>query len=363
MRAAVVRQPGQLMVGEVPEPRPGPYDALVKILACATCAGTDTRLIRGTFPEPVQYPGILGHESVGRVLETGRAVVNLAVGDLVLRPAAVYPGQKLDGLSSMWGGFAEYGLVRDALAWQQETKAQWDPNARFFASQQSIPADMNPADATLLITWRETFSWLRKLGVGPRHRVLILGSGANGIAFARFARLLGASQVILSGHGSQRLATAARLGADHLLDYREQDVALEVGRLAPEGVDFLIDAVGQPETFTRLFARLAPGGTAAMYGLPDSWAFRIDLSGTGEWCWRHIAADEASSHAEVLRLVQTSTLSARDFYSDVLPLEALATAFERVQRREAIKVVICLGRDGGGSYGWTAFWRDDRKRT
>ena len=96
LKAAVVEKPGTLIVKEVPEPEINDYQALVKILACATCNSTDKKLINGKLSEAfLTFPGILGHESVGKVIEIGKRVRNYNVGDLVLLPVAVYKGEKL----------------------------------------------------------------------------------------------------------------------------------------------------------------------------------------------------------------------------------------------------------------------------
>ena len=65
MKAAIIERPGVLTVKEIPMPEVGEYDALCDLLYGATCTGTDQHLIVGRFPWPVQYPTILGHESVG----------------------------------------------------------------------------------------------------------------------------------------------------------------------------------------------------------------------------------------------------------------------------------------------------------
>ena len=89
MKAAVITEPGRLEIAEVPDPASGPYQALVRMLACGTCSATDLKIIDGKFG-PTDYPVILGHESVGEVIEVGERVANLDVGDHVLRPCAVY---------------------------------------------------------------------------------------------------------------------------------------------------------------------------------------------------------------------------------------------------------------------------------
>ena len=71
MKAVVLERPGVLSIQDFPVPRPGEYQVLCELLYGATCSGTDLHLIDNTFPWPVQYPGILGHESIGAWLRSG----------------------------------------------------------------------------------------------------------------------------------------------------------------------------------------------------------------------------------------------------------------------------------------------------
>ncbi|MBU0607319.1 MAG: alcohol dehydrogenase catalytic domain-containing protein, partial [Armatimonadetes bacterium] len=149
MLAAVVEQPGRLVVREVPMPTIDETECLVKILACGLCNSTDRKLLDGHFryKGPDAYPGILGHESVGRIVECGVAVESFKEGDLVLRPGASYPpGQ---GPNSMYGGLAQYGKVKD-------------PRHGGSPMHQLVPAEIDPVDATLLVTLKETLSWLQR---------------------------------------------------------------------------------------------------------------------------------------------------------------------------------------------------------
>ena len=114
MKAAVIEEPGQLTVRDVPKPEPGPYGALCELLYGATCTGTDQHLI--SYDPPfcywVELPAILGHESIGRVVEIGANVRNLKPGDLVTRVGA--PAN--DDVNVAWGGFAEFGVATDWCA-------------------------------------------------------------------------------------------------------------------------------------------------------------------------------------------------------------------------------------------------------
>ena len=76
MKAAVVTRPGRLELLDVPDPRPDDYQVRVRTLAVGLC-GTDRHIVDGTFYRK-DYPAILGHESLGQVVEVGRAVRSFA---------------------------------------------------------------------------------------------------------------------------------------------------------------------------------------------------------------------------------------------------------------------------------------------
>ena len=82
MRAMVLETPGQpLQFREVPAPRPGPEQVLIRVHTCGVCR-TDLHVLDGELPHP-KLPLILGHEIVGTVVETGRAVRQFRVGDRI----------------------------------------------------------------------------------------------------------------------------------------------------------------------------------------------------------------------------------------------------------------------------------------
>ncbi len=108
MKAAVIEEPGLLSVHDIPMPQPGAYEVLCELLFGATCTGTDLHLINydPPFCGWINLPAIPGHESIGRVVETGPKVRNFKTGDLLTRVGA--PASA--GLDAAWGGFAEFGI-------------------------------------------------------------------------------------------------------------------------------------------------------------------------------------------------------------------------------------------------------------
>ncbi len=131
MQAAIVVEPGTVQVRQIPIPAPGPFEALVRIEACGLCGTTDRHLVAGTqcYHQADHYPAVLGHEAVGTVIEVGAKVSGFKLGDRVVRATSVWPGEKRGDLFSAWGGFAEYGIVRDRLALiDAQDRQQEDPN-------------------------------------------------------------------------------------------------------------------------------------------------------------------------------------------------------------------------------------------
>ena len=100
MKTIISPEPGKVCLGDIPVPTPGPYEALVKIEACAICNHTDMMFVNREFggPEggghPEGVPINLGHESAGVVIALGEKCRNFKVGDRVLRAHTWghYPG-------------------------------------------------------------------------------------------------------------------------------------------------------------------------------------------------------------------------------------------------------------------------------
>jgi threonine dehydrogenase-like Zn-dependent dehydrogenase len=340
MKAAIVTEPGLLSVGEAPTPKPGRYDALCELLYGATCTGTDSHIIRGSFPFPIDYPCILGHESVGRVVEIGPKVKNFRLGDLVTRVGA--PPSADGSLAVAWGGFSEYGLARDHWAMRADGHPESDWSG--WRVNQVLPAGIDPRVAPMFTTWRETLSYVTRMGMGPRSRVLVVGSGGNGLSFAAHAVLLGAPSVWMVG--AARCETAARgLGISGYLPYTSEDCIAVLKREKPEGFDIVIDAVGKVGLADRFLPLLAPEGRLGIYGIDDF--SRVAVSprfARGTFTLWSGGYDEAETHHRVTELVLQARLSVSAWYDPdkAWPLDRIGEAFQALRDREAVKMLIRL---------------------
>lgn len=339
MKAAIVEKPGLLVVREIPMPEVGEYEALCELLYGATCSGTDHHILRGYFPWPIiHYPTVLGHESIGRVVRTGSKVRNLKAGDLVTRVGA--PASA--GLNVSWGGFAEYGVACDyrAMCDDGRPRAEWDG----YRIHQVLPPDTDPRGATMVITWRETFSYIRRMGVGPGASVLVIGSGGNGLAFAAHAANLGAERIIVVGN-SMREGAACGAGASSFIDYRIANLPDALQRAAGPGFDYVIDSVGKAGQVDLALPFLAAGGTVGIYGIDEYWRCNMNPHlARGTFTFYNGGYDEEEAHEAVAGFMQKGALRA-DVWLDLkhpFPLEEIDAALQAVAERRMVKALVRL---------------------
>ena len=339
MKAAIVRQAGHLTVEEMPEPTMGEYDALCELLYGVTCTGTDIHIIDGVFPWTSPLPTVLGHESIGRVMAVGARVRHYRVGDLVTRVGT----PPAPGLSVTWGGFAEYGLAKDhwAMCADGLPADQWQ-GARW---NQVVPTGVAPAVAPMFTTWRETLSYLTRLGFTKGASLLVLGSGGNGLAYARHAALIGAGLVAMAGAAYMEDIARAKAGVGLFLDYRHDDLAAALNLGHPEGFDFIIDAVGRVGNGNRVLPCLKPGGVYGTYGVDDIGKISLDPSlARGEFSELPCSYDEAETHQRVSELVLQGKLDASLWYDpeQAYGLESIGEAFAAVRARRSPKALVRL---------------------
>ena len=150
--------------------------------------------------------------------------------------------ENLPGLGSGWGALSEYAVVCDP-------EAPWPDGAPDCAFAQTVlDDDLDPVDATMIVTFREVLSNIRYFGITPNDSVVVFGCGPVGLTYLKFMSLLGVKNLVACDILPEKLAQAKDYGATYLINSKEQDVAAEVRKLFPEGVDYVLDAAGVPAT-------------------------------------------------------------------------------------------------------------------
>ena len=336
MKAAVVEDRDRLTVRDVPTPVPGEYEALCEILFGAMCTGTDTHLLHRDPPycNWMKFPMIIGHESVGRVVEVGGKVRNIKPGDLVTRVGTPAVGNFDVG----WGGFAEYGIAVDwrAMADDGAPEDAW----RQATVNRVLPPDIDPAAATMFITWRETLSYITRMGMGEN--VAVVGSGGNGLSFAAHAVNSGAATVVMVGSPARK-SHSERIGCHGFVDYKSTEAKDAALSSTPSGFDCVVDAVGNPESAALALSLVKDGGRLGIYGLDGAGRVSLDPNGgIGTYTIYNGGYAEGETHEEIVSYYEKGKLDASVWLNleSPFPLAAIAHAFEAGRSRRIVKPLV-----------------------
>jgi (R,R)-butanediol dehydrogenase / meso-butanediol dehydrogenase / diacetyl reductase len=262
MRQVIVHGPADVRVDEVEEPVAGPRDAVVEIAACGIC-GTDlTFIARGGFLDGSGAMR-LGHEAAGRVVQVGRDVAGLAVGDRVI----VNPvnGGQVIGNGGPEGAFTDRLLVRDAV-----------PGKTLFPVPDGAADELGALVEPLAVALHT----VNRANPQRHEKVVLFGAGPIGLGITLWLRRRGAAEIVVVDRNAARLERARAIGATATVVTGEGDLRAALAEvLGGDSVfgmptvdaDLYIDAAGAPTVLPEIVAMARPGArvtVAASYKAP-----------------------------------------------------------------------------------------------
>jgi L-iditol 2-dehydrogenase len=328
MRVATWRGGARFTIDEVPDPTPGPGQALVAVHAAGIC-GTDIHATQGLFPWTP--PMVLGHEYTGVVQDVGRGVSRRLVGRAVACEPSYGCGECADCKErrvsqcprcTRVGGFAE----RVALP---------------AACLHPLPRGLDPLTAAMTEPAACCLSGLEMFRMPRDATVLVIGGGIMGLLTMVLARRRGARRLILSDPIAERRAMAKRLGASVVVDptresLRERMQTLTRGR----GADVVCEAVGKPELVDEALAMVRPTGVVQLVGVnPAGSRLALDLWDVHFREVRiHGAFGRGGAFRRALRLMPK--LGATPLVTARFPLERIEAAFAHAAAGRGLKTMI-----------------------
>lgn len=337
MKSFIVTEEFKTEIREIPKPNYNSKQALVKMIACGMC-GTDVKLLHGTFKgyPKSKYPLMLGHEGVGEVVEIGSDVTSYKVGDKVILPFVDEDSENYPGLYSGWGAISEYGVVCDAAAYPEGTA----PECAY--AQQVLPNDIDPVDAVMIVTFREVLSNIRYFGIKSTDSVVVYGCGPVGSTFIKFLQLCGVKEVTAIDIIDEKLAIAKENGAKYVINSQKENVETIIREYYPDGVDFVLDAIGAPFVINAAMPLIKDRGRILCYGVPPVEQISIDFS-RAPYNWNITyqqfpkKIEEGAVHAQIIEWLKNGDLNIKDFISDYFKFEDSVEAYEKLLNREIQK--------------------------
>ncbi len=261
-RAAVVHDfHSPLTVEEVSARELEPGQVRVKVEASGLCH-TDIHAAHGDWPVKPSPPFIPGHEGVGRVVELGAGVTEVALGDRVGMPWLGYACGTCDHCVSGWetlcleqenmgysidGGFGEYAVAY----------------ARYVVK---VPDGIDPFDAApLTCAGVTTYKAVKVAGTRSSDLVAVFGVGGLGHLAIQYAAIAG-GRVIAVDLVDEKLELARELGAEFTINATKQDPVAEIQALG--GADQAISLAVSPRAFEQAYGTLRRGGKLVFVALP-----------------------------------------------------------------------------------------------
>lgn len=317
-------------------------DAVVKVEACSIC-GSDLHIYHGHgFSEDLGF--CVGHEAVGEVVEVGRAVQRLKVGDKVMLPAAIGCGACRSCLAGNVIN-CEFGLGGCYGLSQKLQGSQAEAVRVPAADMNAVPVpDGVSMEQALMMTDAMATAWFgaREADIGPGSSVAVIGLGPIGLMAVESAWVLGAHVVYAIDPIPERRALAEAAGAIAL----HPDEALERIREDTKGrkLDCVVEVVGSDATVDFALRLVRRRGTVSVIGVQQSrrFAFPLERAFAAGLTFRVGTCSVPEELPALFPLVQSGRLRPERYISHRLPLSDGAEAYRMFEAREAgaLKMVL-----------------------
>lgn len=343
MRGALLLGPEHIEIRDLPVPRPGDGELILRVRAATTC-GTDVKVFRrGGHPRMLVVPTLFGHEMAGTVAAAGDGVEDFAPGDRIVVANSAACGEcdycraerqnLCTDLHYLNGAFAEFLRVP----------------ARFVrASSYPIPAGLGFEKAALTEPLACVLHGIDACELERRpggSEVVVFGAGPIGLLFTAALSRDGHT-VILADPNPARLETGARMGAVTTLAIDRgggQAERVRATTAGGQGADVCVDCTGHPAVWSDTMQSLRPGGLALLFGgcAPGT---RVEMD-THHVHYSEITVKGVYHHRpdtvrRALDLLSEDAFEAEHLLSAVRPIEEVEQALRAMMDKDALKVVI-----------------------
>ena len=340
---------------------PGFNEVLVKIKAAGLCH-SDLSVIDGNRPRPL--PMVLGHEAAGIVIDLGKGVQKLAVGDHVVfaflpscgncnycnsgKAALCEPGAEANGKGTLIGGHqrihSEGEYYHHHLGVSGFAEFAVVSSHSLIKIDKSIPFEIASLFGCAVMTGVGAVVNTAQLKFGDS--LLVVGLGGVGLSAILGAASAGASKIIAADINPKKRAIAKQFGAHNIIDSSEKE-ALEVLKdLTNGGVDVALEFAGAIPALNFAFHATKRGGTTVTAALPHPNA-KLELSPVtlvgqekslkGSYLGSCVPSRDIPAYIE---LYKSGRLPVEKLISHRIKLEEINNGFERLAKGDALRQVI-----------------------
>jgi L-iditol 2-dehydrogenase len=335
LKAALLYGVGDLRLVDIPTPECGPDEVLTKVTVCAVCP-TDIRKYRVGNGGVLQFPFNMGHEWVGEVVEVGKDVADVKVGDRLL--------------GGGYAGYAEYAPLAGVALRPVGGKPL------------IIPEGVSDEEATFVEPLADAVHSIVDQGkVKIGDTVLILGAGQLALQHVMVAKAVGAT-VIVSEPIAERRELAKKFGADYIVDGSVTEEVVEFVHSLTEGkgADAAIVTIGSPEASVTALAAVRSRARVVLFGGYDRGVqTTLDLNiihykeieMTGSYWVGVPPYGNLDLYGVAMKLIQDKTVPVAKLITHRMELEKIHDAFDAIRTKAGLKAIIYIGTplEGNGA--------------
>jgi threonine dehydrogenase-like Zn-dependent dehydrogenase len=330
---------GQVILEEVKVPQITEDDQiLIEVKACGIC-GTDLKILEGAHP--ANDNTILGHEFTGIIIDKGKDIKDLDIGDKVV----VDPNEKCGycincrkGLSNLCeymalgttfgifqnGGFAKYCVI---------------PRSAVF----KLPDDINLTAAALIEPLSCAVHCHNIADVKESDNVVIIGAGPMGLIIESVIRKHPIKKLISIEIDDWRRTKSIDLGANYSINPTAQDVQQEIEKITNgERADVVIDAVGIAETFEMAQKIWAPGARLICFGQDFRAEAKIKPNDIVRYQRKIMGSyiGYAEDFLDAIELINNKVIEVDKLITRIIPLdELISNGFNLMKERKCVKII------------------------
>ncbi len=345
MLAAVYHGPNDLRVEDVPKPKIGKGDLLVKVLSASIC-GTDLRIFHGNHrmypPGTVRIPG---HEIVGMIVDSNVEGAGYGTGQRVFCAPNTGCGHCLQCISGNNNLCADYEALGVTLDGGFAEYIRIPANSVRQGNVIPIGDDVDAAIAALMEPFACVVRGQNALHIKPGETVLVTGAGPIGVMHTKLAKARGAGRLVVSEPQKDRASQARHMGADRVVDPSAENLLTALHEeTRGRGADVIIVATPAHVAQESALELAAIGGRINFFGgLPkDRPMISVD-SNLIHYKELVITGTTACSTADcwqAAEIVNSGLVDLSDLVSRRFPLREALTAFAAAEDRKSLKIVL-----------------------
>ncbi len=341
MKQAVMTSPGVIEYRDVPVPAVGDHQIKVKMKRIGVC-GSDIHVNHGKHPY-TSYPVVQGHEVSAQVVEIGKNVTNVKVGDKVtIQPQVVcgkcYPcthGMYNDCETLKVMGFQTTGMASEYFV-TEASKAL------------KLPETMSWDHGAMIEPLAVAVHAVRRYGEVAGKGVLVLGGGPIGNLVAQTAKALGASKVMVSELSAYRLETAEKCGIT-ALDPSKKDLQEAIHEFfGPDGADVIFECIGINTTMDQAIRFARKGSDIIVVGVfADLGSINMGFVQDHELRLIGTAMYREEDYIDAIRLVSQEKIAFDPLITNHIPFNQYKKAYDLIdqQKDRAMKVIIVMDQE------------------